>query len=77
MKALAQLYADEAIAAFAEIVRDKAASAIACVKAAEALLNRSHGRPTQHVETRISPLEELSDDELASGSAALRAALVH
>jgi hypothetical protein len=77
LKSLAQQYTDEAIAALAEIVRDKAASTIARVKAVEALLDRGHGRPTQHIEAKISPLEELSDDELMDGIAALREALVY
>ena len=32
---------------------------------------------TRHIEARINPLEEWSDEELAAGIAALRATLVH
>jgi len=74
LKSLARQYTDEAILALADVVRDADAPPIARVKAAEALLDRGHGRPTQHIEAKISPLEELSDDELTAGIAALRAA---
>ena len=77
LKTLAQEYTSEAIKALAEVMRDKTAPAIARVKAAEALLDRGHGKPTQQVEARTSPLEDLSDEELAAGIAALQAALVH
>src|SRR4051794_10281630 len=76
-KALAQQYTELAIAALAAVLTDTKAPLIARVKAAEVLLDRGHGRPTQHVESRISPLEELTDDELTAGIAALRAGLIH
>src|SRR3954452_3610042 len=75
VKALAQEYTTASIKALVEVMEDKTAPAVARVKAAEALLDRGHGRPTQHIEARISPLEELSDDELVAGITALRAVL--
>ena len=77
LKALAQQYTAEAIEALAEVMRDKAAPAMVRVKAAEALLDRGHGKPTQQIEARTTPFEDLSDDELTAAIAALRAALVH
>src|SRR3954454_16839351 len=75
VKLLAKQHTAIAISTLAEVMRDKAAPAIARVRAAEALLDRGHGRPTQHVEARISLLSELSDDELEAGIAALRSAI--
>ncbi len=77
LMALARQYTDEAIMALANVLTDPQAPTIARVRAAEALLDRGHGRPTQHLEAKISPLEDLSDDELTAGIAALRAGLVH
>jgi hypothetical protein len=72
LKASAQQYTDEAITALAEVMRDKTATANARVRAADALHDCGHGRPTQHIEAKIRPLEELSDDELVAGIGALR-----
>ena len=63
-RVLAQRYREEAILALAAVMRDPAAPHMARVKAASALLDRGHGRPTQQVETRINPLAALSDEEL-------------
>jgi hypothetical protein len=71
LTALAQQHTETAVSALANVVNDATVLAPR-VKAAEALLDRGHGRPTQHIEARISPLEQLSDEELAAGIAALR-----
>jgi hypothetical protein len=77
VKLLAREYTSLAIEALVEVMTDTNAAPVARVKAAEALLDRGHGRPTQHVESRINPLEQLTDAELDAGIVALRAALVH
>ncbi len=37
---------------------------MARIRAASALLDRGHGRPTHHIEARVDPLAALSDEEL-------------
>jgi uncharacterized protein (UPF0147 family) len=75
VKALAQEYTSEMIKVIAEVARDKTVPALARVKAAAEILDRGHGKPTRHIEARINPLEELSDDELRAGIEAFRGAM--
>src|SRR4051812_46574880 len=75
IKDAAQAYTTIAIETLASVMRDPHVPPIARVKAAGALLDRGHGRPTQHIEAKISPLDGLSDEELAESIAALRSAM--
>jgi hypothetical protein len=50
--------------ALAEVLEDPTAPHMARIKAASALLDRGYGRPGLYIETRINPLDQLSDDEL-------------
>lgn len=50
LKALAQTYTPKAVKALAQIMLDATAPHAARVTAATALLDRGHGRPTQHTE---------------------------
>ena len=75
VRALAQEYTEPAVLVLAEVLQDRAAPHMARIRAAEALLDRGHGRPGQYIEARISPLEGLSDEDLAAAAAALRAAI--
>ena len=50
LKGLAQQYTDKAVATLAEVMRDITAPAVARVSAANALLDRGHGKPRQEIE---------------------------
>ncbi|MBX9772372.1 MAG: hypothetical protein K2X29_13430 [Candidatus Obscuribacterales bacterium] len=51
---LAKTHTEEALQTLAEIASDKTAPPAARVSAAEALLNRAWGRPSQHVEATVT-----------------------
>src|SRR6266851_896855 len=50
LKELAQQYTEEAVGALVRVLRDKKAPASAQVAAAIAMLDRGHGKPTQHID---------------------------
>lgn len=75
VKELAKQYTAEAVNALVKVMRDPNAPHVAVVKASEAILDRGHGRPTQHIEAKIGPMDGLTDDELERAIAALGAKL--
>ncbi len=72
VKELAKQHTALAIDSLVRVLGDVKSPAIAVVKAAEVLLDRGHGRPTQHIEAKISPLDDISDDDLSMSIAALQ-----
>ena len=50
LKELAREYTEEAVGALVRVLRDKEAPASAQVAAATAILDRGHGKPTQHID---------------------------
>lgn len=72
----AQVYTDEALQVLASVMRGDFPAA-ARVSAAQALLDRGHGKPAQSVELdatmRTLPAEELSEGELLAIAAGSRA----
>lgn len=63
VKELARQYTAEAVEALVATLREEKGSAR--VAAAQALLDRGYGKPTQHVEASVSVLDRLSADDLA------------
>lgn len=53
----------EALDVLAEIASDEKAPPSARVQASQALLDRAWGRPTQHLEAQVGPLDGLSERE--------------
>lgn len=76
VRELAREYTQKSVLALARVLDDPEAPHVAVVKAAEALLDRGHGRPTQHIEARVGPLDMLSEQQLLAAARAIRAALV-
>ena len=64
VRAFAQEYTEAAVLVLAAILEDKTAPHMARIRAAEALLDRGHGRPTQQIETKTDPVGQLTDAEL-------------
>ncbi len=63
LKELAREYTEEAVGALVRVLRDKEAPASAQVAAATAILDRGHGKPTQHKGARDDRGQEMSDTE--------------
>lgn len=66
VKELAREYTDAAVKALADIVQNKKAAPAARVAAAQALLDRGYGKPTQYVEAKVGPLDGLSVEDKRS-----------
>jgi hypothetical protein len=73
VKQLAREYTAEAISALADIVKDKKAPPAARVGAAQVILDRGYGKPTQYVEASVSVLDNLSLEQQRALLAALDA----
>lgn len=67
VKELARQYTTDAISALAEICKNPKAPPAARVAAAQALLDRGYGKPTQFIDATMhkGPLDDLSADELS------------
>lgn len=61
VKILASQFTEEAVRTLAEIMQDKGEKAIARILAANALLDRGWGKPSQPIEHVV---EEMTDEEL-------------
>ena len=70
---LAQRYTDEALAVLVKVMKDAELPAAARVTAANSILDRGHGKATQHVEYEIDP-SKLTDEQLLAFAAALATA---
>jgi len=73
IKDLARKQADQAILTLAEICADIEAPHSARVAAAQALLDRGYGKPTQYIEDKANPIDDLNDDDQRALLAALTA----
>lgn len=74
LKEAARAYTTEALETLAAVMRDKKAPATARALAANALIDRAHGKPTQHIEAHVDLIDRLSlteQEALASALAAL------
>lgn len=74
LKELAKTYTVEAVDALVRVIRDMDSPAVAVVAAANAILDRGHGKPTQAVEHSGpdgSPIEMSIDDRRAAARALL------
>ena len=74
VKELAKQYTEKAIRRLADMLDDPNAPPVAVVKAAAELLDRGHGRATQHIEARVGMIEGMTDEDLAHALAVLQAA---
>jgi hypothetical protein len=63
VKALAKEYTEEAVLTLVDIMRDDRAPASARTGAADSLLDRGWGRPTQNVEGKISVSQTLTIEQ--------------
>jgi len=54
LREVARQYTEEAVDALVRVLRDKKAPASATVAAATAILDRGHGKPTQHIDAEDS-----------------------
>jgi hypothetical protein len=75
VKALAKERSEEAIKTLVDVVGNQKAPPAARVAAAEAILNRGWGRPTQPVQAEVSIFERLTDVECDTLIAALESSL--
>lgn len=73
LRDLARTHTEEAIETLVKVMRDSDAPPVARATAANAILDRGHGKPTQHVEANVNFLDKLSDDEQRGLLAALQA----
>lgn len=73
IRELARDQSDTAITTLAEICGDTSAPQAARVAAAQALLDRGWGKPTQHIEADVNFLDKLDLDEQRSLLSALAA----
>jgi hypothetical protein len=71
VKELARAYSEEAIKTLATVMKDKKAPASARVRAANAIIDRAYGKPTQHIEAHVDLIDRLSLSEQEALSAAL------
>jgi hypothetical protein len=63
VKELARAYSEEAIKTLATVMNDKKAPASARVMAANAIIDRAYGKPTQHIEAHVDLIDRLSHEE--------------
>lgn len=74
LKEAARAYTAEALETLAQVMRDKKAPASARTMAASAIIDRAHGKPTQHIEAHVDLIDRLSlteQEALASALATL------
>ena len=71
VRELARKYTRKAINTLIGILDDPKANAAARSFAANSLLDRGYGKPTQHIETNVTILDSLSEAELRSLAAAI------
>jgi Family of unknown function (DUF5681) len=74
VKEMARAYTEEAIKTLATVMNDKKAPASARVMAANAIIDRAYGKPTQHIEAHVDLIDRLSlteQEALASALATL------
>lgn len=71
---LARAHTEAAIRTLAEICSNADAQPAARVAAANAILDRGYGRPTQYIENKANPLDDISDEDLSALEAALTGA---
>jgi len=65
VRRIARTYSEDALKTLAEIMQDKDIAPPARVAAAQCLLDRGYGKPTQQVELSVSSaFDELSDEDL-------------
>jgi hypothetical protein len=73
VKEMARAYTEEAIKTLATVMNDKKAPASARVMAANAIIDRAYGKPTQHIEAHVDLIDRLSLSEQEALDAALAA----
>jgi hypothetical protein len=75
VQALAREYSEEAISALRDIVRDKKAPPAARCVAANSILDRGYGRPSQTINQGLAdkPVDQMTDEELIARLQALQA----
>jgi hypothetical protein len=71
VRELARKYTRKAINTLIGILDDPKANAAARSFAANSLLDRGYGKPTQHIETNVTILDSLSETELRALAAAI------
>ena len=71
VRELARKYTHKAIRTLINILDDPKANAAARSFAANSLLDRGYGKPTQHIETNVTILDSLSETELRSLAGAI------
>lgn len=64
VKACAKAHSESAVKTLVEIMESKKAPSAARLLAANSLLDRAWGKPTQFVDAQVSNLDRMSDDEL-------------
>jgi hypothetical protein len=73
VKELARAHTEEAIKTLATVMNNKKAPASARVVAANAIIDRAYGKPTQHIEAHVDLIDRLSLSEQEALDAALAA----
>lgn len=73
LREAARAMTPEALQVLRSVMRDKKASATARVMAANGIIDRAHGKPTQHVEAHVDLIDRLSLTEQEALAAALAA----
>ena len=74
VQALAREYSEEAISALRDIIRDKKAPPAARCVAANSILDRGYGRPSQTINQGLvdKPVDQMTDAELMARLRALK-----
>ena len=74
VQALAREYSEEAISALRDIIRDKKAPPAARCVAANSILDRGYGRPSQTINQGLvdKPVDQMTDEELMARLRALK-----
>lgn len=65
LRDLARTHTTQAVQTLADMTANPKTPAMARVAAAQALLDRGYGKPTEYVQEGINPLEDMTDDDLA------------
>lgn len=71
LREMARSYTAEALGAAVKILRKPKAADQAKLKAAEIILERGHGKPTQHIEADVNVFDNLTLDQRRALDAAL------
>jgi len=74
VQAFAREYSEEAISALSDIIRDKKAPPAARCVAANSILDRGYGRPSQTINQGLvdKPVDQMTDEELMARLRALK-----